>query len=365
MTENIELPTAGSIFLKATILSLAFTIILLLITALGVGVWGLNKLNNFAKLADSSIGELRTIFQTGWNTEVTSSDHKKNILILGVDSLDSRPGSPALTDTMMLLSLDINSGKIATIPLPRDLWSDEYLTRINALYFYGEEKYPSEPERFPKEVIENLTGVNIHHTIVMSIDSVAEIIDILGGIEIDVKQGFSDDQFPRSNVDVTIVKDPEKLYQTITFEKGSQSMDGERVLQFIRSRKSNDDQGDDLARAERQQLVISSLVENFQNFDLIKNEKALAELYKYYNKNYSKQFSVEEGIATIKAILPVKDSISFSSHSISIYPEDKNGVITNPPVYKYNGEWVYEIRDRDNFKNEILSKLGLTAIEKK
>ncbi len=359
MNEIAPQPTTTSIFVKATLLSLAFALIMLFITALGIGVWGYNKLNNFAKLADTSIGELKTTFESGWNSPVTNSDNKKNFLILGVDSLVSRPGSPALTDTMMLLSLDIKTGKISTLPLPRDLWSSKYQTRINALYFYGQERFPTEPQKFVQETIQELTGVTIHHTVVISIDSVAEIIDMIGGVEIDVKTGFTDSQFPRSNVDVTVVKDPAKLYQTIVFEAGPQTMDGERVLQFIRSRKSGDDQGDDIARAERQQLVISALIKRSQNFELLKEEKTLAELYKYYNKNFSQQFSVQEGVATIRELLPVKSNISFNGHSLSVFPEDPNGVITNPPTYKHKGEWIYEIRDEDNFRNEIQDKLNV------
>lgn len=357
MNEITPVPTAASIFIKATLLSLAFAFIMLFITAIGVSIWGFNKLNNFTKLADTSILELKTTFETGWKSPVTNSNDKKNFLILGVDSLETRPGSPALTDTMMLVSLDIKSGKISTLPLPRDLWSSEYLTRINALYFYGQEKYPSEPERFAKETIEDLTGITIHHTIIISIDSVTDIIDILGGVEVDVKTGFTDSQFPKPNVDVTVIQDPSKLYQTITFEEAVQTMDGERVLQFIRSRKSDDEQGDDLARTERQQLIISSLVKKIQNFQLLNDENTLAELYKYYNNNFAKQFSIEEGIATIREILPVKSNITFKSNTLSVFPNDLNGVITNPPAYKYKGEWVYEIRDKENFKNEVQDKL--------
>jgi LCP family protein required for cell wall assembly len=356
---NSKSETFWPIFLKASLLSLLFAIIMLAITAFGVGIWGFNKLNNFTKTADTSIAELKTTLKTGWNTQATHTDYKKNILLLGVDSLESRPGSPALTDTVMILSLNLKSGEISRISLPRDLWSEDYKTRINALYFYGQDKYPERPEQFAEEVVEDLTGVDVHHTIVISIESVTEIIDILGGIEIDVEHGFTDTQFPRSDVDVTKIFDPEKLYQTISFDKGIQKMDGERVQQFIRSRKSENDEGDDIARSERQQLVLYSILQTITNFDLLKNTETLAELYKYYNANFSQQFSVKEGISSIKAILPVRENLSFISNSISIYPEDKFGVITNPPTYKYSGEWVYEIRDRYAFRDEILEKLNI------
>lgn len=351
--------TFWTILLKATLLSLAFATIMLFITALGVGIWGFSKLSNFAEQADTSVAELKNTLETGLETPVTHTNYKKNILLLGLDSLESRPGSPALTDTIILLSLDLKSGQISRISLPRDLWSSEYKTRINALYFYGQEKYPKEPQRFAKETIQDLTDVDIHHTIVISMDTVTQIIDILGGVKVDVQQGFTDTQFPKSNVDVSRVFDPDKLYETVTFNEGVQNMTGERVLQFIRSRKSGDDEGDDLARSQRQQLIISSTFEKLNNLNPLKNTQMLAELFKYYNSNYSSQFSIEEGVATIRAILPIREEITFTSSSLSVYPEDKLGVITNPPTYKYSGEWVYEIINEEKFKNEILEKLNL------
>lgn len=351
--------TAMAIFFKATLLSIFFAFAMLVITGMAVGLWGLNKLNTFAKTADTSISELKNTVALGLTTPVTHSDYKKNILLLGIDSLETRPGSPALTDTMIIMSVDLKSGKISTVPLPRDLWNSDYQTRINALYFYGQERYPETPQKFAQEVVSEMTGVNIHHTLVISMDSVASIIDMLGGIEVDVEHGFTDEEFPRPDVDITQVTNPELLYQTITFEEGLQTMDGEKALQFIRSRKSENEEGDDIARSNRQQLVINSLIQKLENFDYIGNVETAAKLYKYYLENYANQISIEELIATGQAMYRALDQISYSSNSISIYPEDELGVITNPPTYQYKGEWVYEIRNQELFEAEILSKLEI------
>ncbi|MBP7741043.1 LCP family protein [Candidatus Woesebacteria bacterium] len=359
MNQDTQEVKASSIFLKATLLSLLFAFIMLFLTAVGVGIWAFGKLNNFTKMADTSVNELQTIVQTGLNKEVTQTNDKKNILILGLDSLEARPDSPPLTDTIIIASIDLKSGQISTLSLPRDLWSKEYITRINALYYYGKERYPDHPEKFPTEAIEQLTGVKIHHTITVSMDSVSEIIDLLGGITVDVEHGFTDTQFPDPSVDVNKVSDPKILYQTITFEKGVQSMSGEKALQYIRSRKSGDDEGDDVARSSRQQIVIRSMIEKVKNLNPIKDNKMLAELYKYYNQNYASLFPIDEGIATLKLLYPLKENINLVSNTLSVYPDDQNGVIVNPPTYKYKGEWVYEIINEEKFKTEVLKKLNL------
>lgn len=358
-TENKKTPTAGSIFLKATLLSLLFVFVMLFITALGVLGYGYNKLNKLAHNANTTIPELKTLITTGLNTNPKNTNGYKNILLLGVDSVANKPNSPQLTDTLLLISIHLDSGNINTVSLPRDLWSQAYQTRINALYEYGKDRYPEHPEQFPQEVIAELTNINIDHTITLSLSTVAEIVDILGGIEVDIEEGFIDTEFPREDIDLSQVKNQAELYETIEFKPGIQTMDGETTLKYIRSRKSADiNQGTDIARSNRQQQVIKSLISKAQSFDVIKNTNKLANLFILYNQTFENQFSKVEAIATLNYLFPYKNDIKLNSHNLSIYPADKTGVITNPPIYKYNGQWVYEIRSLENFKEEVISALS-------
>jgi hypothetical protein len=57
-------------------------------------------------------------------------------------------------------------------------------------------------------------------------------------------------------------------------------------------------------------------------------------------------------------LYPHKDAISHASSAITVYPEDPNGIIVNPPVTKYK-QWVYEIRDPEKFKTEVQKDLGI------
>lgn len=350
--------SATSLLLKATLLSLVFAGIMLLITAFGTLIFGYSRLQQFAKKAHTTPSELKQLIKTGLNTEPQQTNGYKTILILGVDSVANKPDSPELTDTMLLVSINMNTGTINTLSLPRDLWSTAYQTRINALYEYGKERYPDRPEQFSQEVISEITGVTINHTITVSLQDVAKIIDILGGITVDVTEGFTDTEFPRENVDLDSVKNAAQLYETVTFEQGPQKMDGATVLKYIRSRKSSDlSQGTDIARSQRQQQVISALLARMQHISPLKESDALAELYLFYSTVFEKQFAKTEVIATLNTLRDFASTISVTPHAISIYPEDKSGVITNPPVNKYKGQWVYEIRDLSSFQTEVQSKL--------
>lgn len=346
---------------KASLLGLIIALIMLVLTAGLVGVFAYQKIKNLALEAGTSITEIKQLVDAGIARTPTLDNNKKNFLVLGLDSLETRPDSQPLTDSMMILSLDTKNAKLSALSLPRDLWHTEYQTRINALYFYGTERNKENPTEFPQQVISEMTGIPIHHTITISMDSLKELIDILGGIKVDVKESFVDNEFPRSDVDVTKVKDPKLLYETVSFEKGLQYMNGETALKFVRSRKSASDQGTDNARAERQQLVINSIIQRVKNFNIKQDYKIIPKLYVFYKNNYQNSLPIEELIATLNVMKNNNielNNLGLNMQHLSIYPEDKMGVITNPPIHKYKNQWVYEIRNQEEFKNEIKNKLA-------
>ncbi|MDH5533652.1 MAG: LCP family protein, partial [Candidatus Pacebacteria bacterium] len=249
------------------------------------------------------------------------------------------------------------TAQIQTLSFPRDLWHDGYQTRINALYFYGQERYPENPQQFPTEVISEMTGIDIHHTLVLSFEQVSQLIDLLGGIEVDVPVAFIDEEFPRTDVDVTVVRDPKLLYKTIEFKQGKQIMNGETSLEYVRSRKSGDDEGTDIARGSRQQLLIEALIGKLKQKDTLTNFALLGKLYTFYEENFAQVISIEEIVSLSKKLYPMRDNLSFVGNSLSIYPENEYGVIWHPPEWQYRGEWVYAIRDAAEFSAYVQTVL--------
>ena len=349
-----------ALFIKTNLLAIFFTLVLFLVTALAAGAWGYTKLNKFSQAAGISISELRTKIEEGLRQEPIQTNNHKNILLLGVDSLSGRGDAPPLTDTIMLMSVDLETGKINTLPLPRDLWSQEYKTKINALYFYGLEKYPDQPEKFTKETIEEMTDLEIHHTLVLSLDKLEELIDLLGGISVNVPVGFTDEEFPRPGVDVAVERDPKILYQTISFEEGEKTLSGEKALQYIRSRHSDGDEGTDISRGDRQQLVIKAIFNKLMNIkQYVKNPELAGKIYRFYDDDFSSVFPLEEIISTGKNLVNKRDQITIKGHQLSTTKEDpKTGVLDNPrPSYLYQNQWVYVINDQDLFEQEIKNSL--------
>ena len=305
--------------------------------------------------ANQAVNQFRNLLSSE-NREVIK---QSNFLILGTDELTGREGSPVLTDTILLLQLDLANSKIKTLALPRDLYNSDYQTRINALYHYGTKRDSNNPEAFPANVIGEMTDLEIEHSLVLGIEDLETLIEIVGEIEIDVPAGFTDTEFPRPGVDVSTETNPAILYERISFESGMQNMDAATALKYMRSRHSNDDEGTDLARSQRQQLVIESLFKQLSNISfLIENPEKLGQIYRFYLDHFAKNLAMEKIVDLAYAAYTQVENLNsfqFASHSLSVYPENKEGVIYNPPLWQSNGQWIYQIRDQAQFKNEIQS----------
>lgn len=355
--ETNQLITKKQVFVKINLLAILITLIMLFITSAVIGIFVYFKFNNFSQAANVPKTDFYQTLTAGWKQTPTETKGYKNLLILGVDTLKNRGESTPLTDSIMLVSVNFQTGKIIILPLPRDLWNEDYQTKINALYAYGLDRYSDNPQKFPQEVISEMTDLDIHHTLVVSMETVAEIVDLVGGVEVDVEQGFVDQEFPRTDVDVTVETDLNKLYETIEFKSGLQTMDGRTALKYMRSRHGDNDQNTDLSRSHRQQAIIQALAGNLINQATTLNTSLLGQLYRYYLDNFASDLSPVELIASGKALLPMRSVIKLENRTISIYPEDSTGIIEHPPQYLYDGQWVYAIRDKNEFKLNVQSQL--------
>jgi len=256
-------------YLKTFFIILASLLVLILVTVAGFSFWYLSQFNrvagtNFVDLKCLS-DEIKTVFPDSFN-----------FLVLG---LDNRDGSDTLlTDTIMAgfyhlnseVGLPVQAGKLIFLSLPRDLWIGSLKTKINALYYY-------DGTSLVKEEVEKIVGEEISYSIILDLASVSEIVDLVGGIEIDVDQVFDDYDYPKDDGSGETVH--------IRFNKGKQTMTGERVLQYIRSRKSSDiTEGTDKARARRQQKVVLAILKRISQFRLIANPKTTGRLYRFWQE---------------------------------------------------------------------------------
>lgn len=198
----------------------------------------------------------------GNGIDLPSQDGRTNILLLGIGG-GTHDGAD-LTDTILVLSLDIHNKTMAMISVPRDLWSDTLKDKVNSAYHYGEEKKKGGGLTLAKVTVEDVVGLPIHNVLLIDFSGFEEVIDAVGGIEVTVPFGFTDPQFPIAgkendgcNGDATL----SCRYEAVTFSQGLQHMSGERALVYVRSRHAQGDEGSDFARGRRQQEVFVALLQ--------------------------------------------------------------------------------------------------------
>jgi LCP family protein required for cell wall assembly len=177
-----------------------------------------------------------------------------NVLIVGVDSTASRTAT--LTDTMIVASLDPVGGSVSMASLPRDLINvplgngDIYAPKLNSLMSYANRH----PEIFPdggmgtlQDAASALLGIPIHYYATMDMAGFIDMIDAVGGVDINVKRGFDDPTYDGYGTD--------KRGYTIT--TGPHHLNGIEALAYARSRKAKGES--DFSRAARQQEIIAAL----------------------------------------------------------------------------------------------------------
>lgn len=189
------------------------------------------------------------------------SEHEVRILLLGIGG-EGHEG-PLLTDTMLLLTVKFpkksnEESKIGLVSIPRDLnvyIPGQDFRKINSAYAYG-------GASLARETAERLIGEKIPYYAVIDFQGFERVIDDLGGITINVEQTFTDREFPDEHLG---------FLPPITFEKGLQKMNGQRALQYVRSRHGDNGQNSDFARSRRQEQVLEAIWDKSKDLRVVAN----------------------------------------------------------------------------------------------
>ena len=209
--------------------------------------------------------------------EVPYDDDVLNILLVGIDALNGQEWSNS--DTMILFSINKNTKKIVMTSLMRDIYlyiPDRGYNRINAAYSYGG------PNLLMKTIRENFK-INVDQYVTVNFYSFIDIVDILGGVEIDIK----DYEIKNMNQIIQAINDyvgPDQDDSKIT-EPGTYLLNGKQTLGYARIRYAGNN---DFERTERQRTVLNKLIEKAKGMDLFQLNDTLNVLLPKITTNLSK-----------------------------------------------------------------------------
>ncbi|MFA9262562.1 MAG: LCP family protein [Undibacterium sp.] len=192
------------------------------------------------------------------------TEGRVNILLLGRAG-EKYPGRN-LTDTVMLLSLDTEKKRAGLLSLPRDLFApiaDTGLsTKLNSLYQIG--LNDGSGVDVLRDSVAEITGQPIHYYAMIDFDGFEQMVDALGGIQVEVMRDIYDARYPGKNYS----------YETFELKKGWQKLDGKTALKYARER--HDDPEGDFGRAKRQQQIMQAVREKAWSAPTFLNPFALS-----------------------------------------------------------------------------------------
>jgi LCP family protein required for cell wall assembly len=284
--------------------------------------------------------DLATSFIFAPNSKVTAIDDRVNILVLGKSGQGT--SSPDLTDTIIFASLDLQKSKISLVSLPRDIWVPAIRAKINSAYYWGNKPANSQPVpggglKLAKSLTEEIVGQPIEYAVVLDFSGFEEMINAVGGIDVNVERPFTDNKFPIPGKENDLCngdKEYKCRYETITFEKGLMHMDGALALKFARSRNAEGDEGTDLARAARQEKIIQALKEKILSKQVLLSLTKLIRLYKAVMKNLETDIP-----PSTQAVLARKLFNSRKNIKSSVLPAD---LLTSPKISaRYDYQYVF------------------------
>lgn len=201
-----------------------------------------------------------------WNEKVAEEEPEKelselekaieeskviNILLVGLEEKRS--------DTIMLVSFDRKSGDLDILSIPRDTYfyrsgyENPGDKKINAIY-------SSVGIKGSMKAVENILDIPVHNYVTVDYEAVENVVDIIGGVEVNVPFHMEyEDPYDNPPLKIDI-------------PAGTQVLDGEHALQYLRFRHNNDMttgyKDGDIGRIKAQQEFVKSAIKKSLSFKL-------------------------------------------------------------------------------------------------
>jgi LCP family protein required for cell wall assembly len=216
----------------------------LVVTTVATYFWADSKLNrevDLSKVID------RPESGEGTNYLIVGSDSRAGMSAEEKKKLHTGSAEGKRTDSMMLLHVGSNGDTLVSLPRDSDVEIPSFVGSESGKTYKGTGRhvklnaaYAEDGPELLVRTVEYNTGLHIDHYVEIGFAGFANIVDAVGGVEIDIPKGGMKDT--KSGAD---------------FEAGKQTLNGEQALAFVRTRYAL--AGSDLDRTKNQQKFLNAL----------------------------------------------------------------------------------------------------------
>ncbi len=218
-----------------TILTIVAAVVaLLLVAGVGMFFWIDSRLTGIPGVLNDYTG--RPADTPGTNWLLVGSDSRKGLSAADRKKLATGRAAGQRTDSMMLLHIPAGSDKPTLVSLPRDsavTIPGKGRNKLNAAYAIGGPKLLA-------QTVETVTGVHVDHYMEIGFAGFVDIVDAVGGVEINVRAAVDD---PKAG---------------LKLKKGVQTLTGGQALGYVRTRKGG--ALPDFERTKRQRQFLGAVV---------------------------------------------------------------------------------------------------------
>jgi polyisoprenyl-teichoic acid--peptidoglycan teichoic acid transferase len=271
-------------------LLIAFGIIFLIgISVFGYFAYRANKsINNITGENQSIFDTARSLLSGATNKQLKSDNGRTNIVLLGMRG-ENDPNGGLLADSIMILSIQQESKKVAMVSIPRDLRVEvpgtKGYSKLNAANAIGFRQKPPQGLQYTMKVLEDVTGMPMHYGISVDFIAFKGIIDALGGITVNAESDFFDPNYDGG----------------IRVKKGLNDLDSDRALKYVQARLTSND----FDRSRRQREVMTAIKDKAEQSGAIRNPMFMLNLLENFGTNVRTTMTVEElriAVDTINAL---------------------------------------------------------------
>ena len=265
------------------------------------------------------------------------------MLLLGIDSEGEgiKTSSSFNGDTIMLITFDPETLRATMFSIPRDTYvkmaCGGRLNKINAASWGG--------TSCMIKTVENFTGLNIDYYAKINFKGVVDLVDILGGIRIDVPIDFCEQNSDRQFGD-----------KTICLNKGMQTLNGEQALAFARHRKTLP--LGDFQRGQHQQMVVEGMIQSLKS---VRNVNDFYKILDAISNNMDTNMTTEEMLS----MYDVAKNMLLKGGDVNL--NITKTFLTGYDLYVYNGSsYTYTFQYYKQSLDDIVKslKVSLNMVKK-
>jgi LCP family protein required for cell wall assembly len=224
------------------------------------------------------------------NESVVENEKLTGYMNIALFGLDSRDGNleKGNSDTVIIASINNDTKEVRLVSLYRDTYlnvGDDTYTKCNAAYAYGG------PEQAISMMNTNM-DLDITQYVSVNFDALIEVIDMLGGLEIEV-----DDQeyVHLNNYCVELKEITGKDYEKLP-GPGTYNMTGIQATAYARIRYTA---GNDFARTERQREVIGKIVDKAKKTNVATLMKIMDKVFPMIATSLEKNEIIDMGMSML------------------------------------------------------------------